>query len=297
MTRFPLLLLPLLPVTACAPSDPLPTEPDQTEAVRPAPVETKPELPEWSGVVTSRKSEVIPAPFQGRIKTMSVSPNQRVAKGTPIAVFDDTDLKSKIAGLVAQENAARAEAGAAGALASAASKRAKAAARAYHFGAGSRMEISTTAADASSNGAQANAAMKRGGVARAEREVLERQLQNATLTAPLDGIVMMVKAKEGESVQQGAPIARVFDPKDLLIRFAVPKDQRTLVKLGQRVELSIEGVEQPVWATVERMADEEAPINFTVVEADIDDSKLRPDEVRVASVGRVRIADARGGKQ
>jgi hypothetical protein len=33
-------------------------------------------------------------------------------------------------------------------------------------------------------------------------------------------------------------------------------------------------------------------VNFTIVEADIDDSKLRPDEIRVASNGRVRIAEA-----
>jgi hypothetical protein len=34
-----------------------------------------------------------------------------------------------------------------------------------------------------------------------------------------------------------------------------------------------------------------------VVEADIDDSKLARGEITVASVGRVRIADARGAKQ
>jgi hypothetical protein len=42
---------------------------------------------------------------------------------------------------------------------------------------------------------------------------------------------------------------------------------------------------------------QEPPINFTVVEADIDDSKLAPGELAVASVGRVRIADARGAKR
>ena len=90
----------------------------------------------------------------------------------------------------------------------------------------------------------------------------------------------------------------MFDPRDLMIRFAVPKDQRDTVQPGRRVELRIEGVDRAIWATVERIADEEPPLNFAVVEADIDDTRLAPDEVRVTAQGRVRIADARpGGKR
>jgi hypothetical protein len=74
----------------------------------------------------------------------------------------------------------------------------------------------------------------------------------------------------------------------------VPKEHRHLVAPGKRVEIRIEGVARTVWATIERIADEEPPINFAVVEADIDDSKLGPDEIRVTSQGRVRLADASG---
>jgi hypothetical protein len=64
------------------------------------------------------------------------------------------------------------------------------------------------------------------------------------------------------------------------------------VKAGGRVELSVEGVSHPIWASVQRISDEvEPPINFTIVEADIDDSKLQPDEVRVTANAVIRIAD------
>ena len=113
--------------------------------------------------------------------------------------------------------------------------------------------------------------------------------------SPLDGVVMMVKVNEGEMAQKGQPLARVFDPKDLMMQFAVPKEHRQLVAPGKRVELRIEGVERSLWATVERIADQEPPLNFSVVEADIDDTKLNPDEVRLTAKGRVRIADASAG--
>jgi len=102
----------------------------------------------------------------------------------------------------------------------------------------------------------------------------------------------MVKVKPGEVVQKGSPIVRVFDDHDLIIRFAVPKEYRSLLEHGKRVELRIPGVSEPIWATIYNIADEEPPITITVVEAEIDDSKLRPDEIQVASEGRVRIADA-----
>ena len=87
------------------------------------------------------------------------------------------------------------------------------------------------------------------------------------------------------------PLARVFDDRDLIIRFAVPKKYRSSLKLGGRVELTVEGVAQPIWASITQIADEEPPITFSVVEADIDDSKLRPDEIQVAKDGRVRLVE------
>ena len=51
-------------------------------------------------------------------------------------------------------------------------------------------------------------------------------------------------------------------------------------------------------ATVTNISEaQEPPINFTVVEADIDDTKLAPGELTVASVGRVRIAQVRGAER
>jgi HlyD family secretion protein len=86
------------------------------------------------------------------------------------------------------------------------------------------------------------------------------------------------------------------------VQFAVPIEDADKIKPGQKVELKIDGTNQTVFAKVEKIDPaQEPPVNFAVVLADIDDSKLRPDEVRVTSTGRVRIADqiadARGAKR
>ena len=69
------------------------------------------------------------------------------------------------------------------------------------------------------------------------------------------------------------------------------------LRLGQRVELNVDGNKRPLWATITAIPTaQEPPLNFSVVEADIDDAKLAPGELTVAAVGRVRIADTRGVK-
>jgi multidrug resistance efflux pump len=140
--------------------------------------------------------------------------------------------------------------------------------------------------------------MAKAATAKAAREQAEKDLARVSIHAPLGGIITNIKAHEGQVAQIGTPLARVFDPSDLIIRFAVPKEHRNAIQVGQRVELTVEGAQRMVWASVTSISGaQEPPINFTVVEADIDDTKLAPGELTVASVGRVRIADARGAKQ
>jgi RND family efflux transporter MFP subunit len=263
-----------------------------TVASKPAAIEAPAERPEFVGVVTSNRSKIISSAFTGRIERVTVHPGQRVKTGDSIAKLDASELKGRVDGLRGQESSAGAQAGAYAAQAKPACEKVARLQTLRRLGRVSPMEVASAQGECSSARASAGAAGAGGAPARADRINLERQIAKAELTAPIDGVVMMLRAKEGQVAQQGEAIARVFDPSDLLIRFAVPKEHRGDLALGGRVEVKIEGVERPLWATIDRIADEEAPINFAVVEADIDDSKLGPDEVRIASVGRVRLTSA-----
>jgi multidrug resistance efflux pump len=295
MMRFlPAMLL----ITACGAADPIPIERSLTEVTQPRAVKAPPVRPEFPGVVTSRKSSVISARVAARIDKLAVTPGQAVKAGELVATLDDTELKTKLSQAVAAEKGARMEAGAYGSQASALHKKARAESMLNKLGYSSPMAAISARAEAASVGSQGGAAMARAIGAKAAREQAEKDLAAAQIVAPIDGIVTNIKAHVGDATQIGSPLARVFDPSDLIIRFAVPKDQRAAIALGQRVELSVDGAAHPIAAVVTNISGaQEPPINFTVVEADIDDSKIPRGEVTVASVGRVRVADARGAKQ
>ncbi|HMG56154.1 MAG TPA: HlyD family efflux transporter periplasmic adaptor subunit [Kofleriaceae bacterium] len=262
-------------------------------AVRQAPPPT-----EFVGVVTSRKSSVITAQVQAPLLKLNVHAGQLVKAGELVARLDETELKTRLDTATSNEKAARMEAGAYGASASAAHDSLVAEGRLAKYGVSSRVAFNNARSELARINATGAAASARAMSARAEREQAEKNLAKAQVFSPLDGIVTNIKAQEGQVTQIGSPLARVFDPSDLIIRFAVPREHRGEVRVGQRVELAVEGDQGKVWATVTNVSGaQEPPINFTVVEADIDDTKLAKGAITVASVGRVRIADARGAKR
>lgn len=258
-------------------------------------IEAPPERPEFVGVVTARQTKVITADFEGRINRLSAEAGKKVHAGDVVANLDDTDLKMQLAKAKASEKALRGEVGAAAAKAGALSRQAKSEKMLARAGAAPMASVRNANADASAAGATTAAASGRLGEAAVGREQIELLLTKAEVKAPIDGVITMVTAKEGQVAQKGTTIARVFDPRDLLVRFAVPKELRGTIASGKRVELQIEGTERTIWAIVGKVSDAEPPVDYTLVEADIDDSKLLPDEVRFAASARVRIADASTG--
>lgn len=282
----PLLLLLL---AACGPAEPPPAVSDPAVATSAAPVEAAPELPDFPGVITSPVYEVVPAVFNGRIEKVHVTTRQRVKKGDTVARLDPADLVAQIDSLRAQESGAGAGAGAAAAAARSAANQAKTECRLYNRGYGSKNACTTATLRAAEARGQIGAAFGPGASARAQRKQLEDQVAKANLPAPIDGVVTVIKVKTGEMAQRGQAILVVLDDKDLIIRFAVPKEHKSLLKVGGRVELRVAGLDQPVWANINRITEVEPPISFFVVEADIDDSKLRPGELSVATEGRVKL--------
>ncbi|HET7503782.1 MAG TPA: HlyD family efflux transporter periplasmic adaptor subunit [Kofleriaceae bacterium] len=276
----------------------MPTEPNPTEVTRPRAARVPPPPIEFTGVVTSRRSSVISSQVQAPIEKLNIHPGQLIKAGELVARLSRVELETKLLQAQGQEKAAQMEASSYGAQASAAHQTAVAEERLRKLGVSSPIAASNARAQYAQIGANIGAALARAATARASREQCEKDLAKADITAPIDGIVTNIKAHEGEVAQIGTPLARVFDPGDLIIRFAVPREHRGKLAVGQRVELAVDGNPRAVWATVTNISGaQEPPINFTVVEADIDDTKLAPGELTVASVGRVRIADARGARQ
>jgi RND family efflux transporter MFP subunit len=276
----------------------VPTEPDPTEATGGRVAPPGPAASEFTGVVTSRRSSVIAAQVQARIVKLDLHTGQTITAGELVAQLDRSELETRLAQAQANEKSAQMEAGSFGAQLEALRRKMIAEDRLRKLGVSSAMAVTTARAEYGQVSAQCGAAMAKAITARSAREQAQADLAKAEIAAPLTGVVTNIKAHDGEVAQIGTPLARVFDPSDLIIRFAVPREHRGEIALGQRVELAVEGDPRTVPATVTNLSGaQEPPINFTVVEADIDDAKLTPGQLAVASVGRVRIADARGARQ
>lgn len=289
MTRF----LPIVLLAACRVAAPAPEEKDPTEARAPLAAEEPPVRPEFVGVITSRVNKVITSEVDAPVERLSISVSQRVRAGDPIAKLDDRALREQLESARMRERAMRGDVGAAAARAQQARREAKNARLLARAGASSLSAMRSATADAQALGASTGAASGHYAEAKNSRKMIETLIEKTALTAPIDGVVTMLKIREGGQATKGMPVARVFDDRDLLVRFAVPAEHRKLLAKGQRVEITVDGTEGPVWALVHDISDElEPPVNFTIVEADIDDARLRPGEIRVASNARVRIAQA-----
>lgn len=262
-----------------------------TEAVHQAAPAVAPKAPEFVGVVSSRVSKVIVADFDGRVERLQIRNGQRVRAGDVVAELDPTQLRMELEKARGAYAAAKGAAARAGAAYSNARRRANLEQRLIRAGAAAPEAYRNALAEAGGfggDGAAAKGEMQR---ASAQIKEFESLIEKAHVRAPLDGIVSTIKVKEGEMPGKGRPIARVFDPNQLVIRFAVPRALKAQIGVGTQVELVTSNTKQTVPASVKlEDADPDPSIDFTVFEAVIDPN-YRIDEIRVGDNGTVRISN------
>jgi RND family efflux transporter MFP subunit len=241
------------------------------------------------GVVAARASEPVAAQVDGRIIDVPAKSGQRVRAGDPIAELDPALLADRLRAATAAVDAARAEVDGAGAEVAEA-KRQLALQRSM-FAAEAAAEEMVRLARANlvrglASAARAAAALRQ---AEAGRAAIEVELSHTHLTAPIDGVVSLVKAQRGEVVARGAVVAHVFDPANLIIRFQVPRDRRRDVIDGTVVELTVAGADHPLRARVSSVStDLEPPLDFAVAEADISNAGAAHD-IQIGTLGDVRV--------
>jgi RND family efflux transporter MFP subunit len=268
--------------------------PDPVASPDAAPAPTVPHAPPAAapllGVIAARATEVVAARVDGRILRVVARSGQRVHAGDVIAELDPTLLTERLRAATAAVDAARADT--AGAAAEVVEARRQVALEGHMFAAGASAAESVRIAQARlaravASSARAAAALRESD---ANRAALESQLSYTRLTAPIDGVVSLVRAQPGEVVAPGAAIARVFDPANLRIRFQVPRDRRREIFTGTAVALTVPGSDRPLQARVTSVSSElEPPLDFAVAEADIVDAGAARD-VQIGTLGDVRAA-------
>jgi HlyD family secretion protein len=138
------------------------------------------------------------------------------------------------------------------------------------------------------------------------------QLDERQVKAPLSGRVTEIVARQGEVMQEGAPVVMLLPPRNLKIRFYMPEAMMATIKQGSDVVVSCDGCAEEVQAKVSFVASE---VEFTppVIFSDETRQKLvimgearpvrpvdflrpgQPVTVRSASSSKNASADARTG--
>lgn len=285
-----LALLPL--AAACATHETAPNVPDPPDEVYQAPAAEAGKRPLFVGVVSSRVSKVIAADFEAKIERLLIRNGQRVRAGDIVAELDTEPLEAKLAQARGTYEAAKGQRARAGAAYANARRKARLERRLVSLGASAPESFNSIKSEASQFGADGASAAGQMQRAASEIEELEALIAKAKVPSPIDGVVSIVKVKEGANVSKAEHMARVFDPNQLVVRFAVPTKHSSQMKSGAAVELVTSEGHRVVPATVTHRDDTADPtIDFTVFEAVIDPN-FRIDEIRVGDNGHVRIAGA-----
>ncbi len=113
---------------------------------------------------------------------------------------------------------------------------------------------------------------------RAEVALARQQLADTTVVAPFDGVVQEKRASVGEYLAAGAPVVTIVRVNPLRFRAEVPERDAASVKMGQRVNVTVEGANTVFAGRVVRLSPSITEQNrMLVVEAEVaNNGTLRP---------------------
>lgn len=192
-----------------------------------------------SGALKAVNSAIVKARVPGELQGLTVREGDRVEAGQVIARVESTEYADRVRQAQQQADAAKAQV--------------EIAQRQVDNNAALVRQgfISKTAADnslASLNTAQANHRAAQAGI-----DVLRKSLADTVLRAPVSGQVSQRLAQPGERVAPEARIVEIVDLSRLELEASISPADSVAVRVGQQALLRIEGVAQPVAATVARI--------------------------------------------
>ncbi|MFV0678700.1 efflux RND transporter periplasmic adaptor subunit [Ottowia sp.] len=192
-----------------------------------------------TGTLKAVNSAIVKARVPGELQGLSVREGDSVRAGQVLARVEPTEYAERVRQMRLQADAAQAQV--------------DIAQRQYDNNVAlmDKGFISKTALDnslASLNSAQANYR-----AAQAGAEVVRQSLSDTVLKAPIDGQIAQRLAQPGERVSPEARIVEIVDLSRLELEAALAPADSVAVRVGQHALLDIEGVAQPVQATVARI--------------------------------------------
>jgi len=199
-----------------------------------------PSVVEFSGALVAPGTAVLRAKAPGRLLSLAVAEGQRVRAGQVLGQIDQSELASRL-----REREAAAEAAQAQFTLAERQHRANEGLAAQQFIAPTALETSLS---------QMNAARAQWYSARAQLDTLRLAQRDATLTAPIAGIVTKRQVLAGEQLAVEQAVLTIVDLSRLELAGLVGTHEVARLRPGLAVQVQVEGHDQPAQARIERIA-------------------------------------------
>lgn len=192
-----------------------------------------------SGALKASQSAIVKARVAGELQELSVREGDRVQAGQVIARIDPSEYQARVRQAQQQADAARAQV--------------DIAQRQFDnnqalVNQGFISQTALLTSQASLNGAKATHA-----AALAALDLANKSLADATLRAPLTGVVAQRLAQPGERVAIEARLVEIINLSQLELEAALTAEDASRVRVGMTAQLQVEGVGEPVPAKVLRI--------------------------------------------
>jgi len=117
--------------------------------------------------------------------------------------------------------------------------------------------------------------------AEAALKASEARLRDATIHAPVEGIILRKNVEIGETVAPGIPVYTIGDPENPWIKVYVKEDKLGLVKLGQKAEITVDSYPEKIY---------EGKVKYISSKAEFTPKNVQTREERVKLVFGVEIS-------